>query len=569
MAKKPRMKPPKKAFLKEDLARAVGVAAGLEASFTAPAPPGAMAPAPLLDEIKEMGEVGVAGVLNHLSSTTPEGRIPTLLALRELGDASVVQRLVSLIRTMRWSIPGLTALLETIQALDAKAELPAGLDAERLSRAREITEQLKEDESLSVDSAKSAASLLKNMPSFLAEAALRDGFEGADGVSEKSVLAMAEAMTVKGASPPAYFIQLLARVGTLDAALALRSLSRLTKNKEVLSLIRKATFQLKNKGVEAEKSPVANVRVARRTNLPDYVHAVVSAVDGRGQMLLWLARSMIPRGRYLVQARLHRGRGILEFTDVEMSAKELRDVFRRISEIPTLATHEVPVGYAVWLLERGQRENEAGEAPLPRGFTHAKLILDPLAEPDTFPMAGPHPLRRLVNSLEKGEERMETRAMFSHRPFWGWAMDEERVAPYFQEFLQSMESQVAIDERQRGERLRQIVENGAEELFQDEALRERISGQLEDNGYIFYQAGDEAMARECATLADEMRKDMEEPAPLFVEMVRYSINVMLERIIRQSREPRGEGGEMREVDAEDVGVSGSADAGDSPVIIMP
>ena len=569
MAKKPRMKPSKKAFLKEDLARAAGVAAGLEASFTTPAPPGAMAPAPLLDEIKEMGEVGVAGVMNHLSSTTPEGRIPTLLALRELGDASVVQRLVSLIRTMRWSIPGLTALSETIQALDAKAELPVGLDAERLNRAREIAEQLKEDESLSVDSAKSAASLLKNMPSFLAEAALRDGFEGADGVSEKSVLAMAEAMAVEGASPPAYFIQLLARVGTLDAALALQSLSRFTKNKEVLSLIRKAAFQLKNKGVEAEKSPVANVRVARRTNLPDYVHAVVSAVDGRGQMLLWLARSMIPRGRYLVQARLHRGRGILEFTDVEMSAKELRDVFRRISEISTLATHEVPAGYAVWLLERGQRENEAGEAPLPRGFTHAKLMLDPLVDPDMFPMEGPHPLRKLVNSLEKGEERMETRAMFSHRPFWGWAMDEERVAPYFQEFLQSMESQVAIDEKQRGERLRQIVESGAEELFQDKVLRERIAGQLEDNGYIFHQVGDEAMARECATLADEMREDMEELAPLFIEMVQYSINVMLERIIRQSRELRGKGEEMREMDAEDVGVSGNTDAGDPPVIIMP
>lgn len=567
MAKKPRRKSSKKAFSKEDLLRAAGVAAGLEASFTSPAPPGAMAPAPLLDEIREMGEAGAAGVLGHLSSTAPEGRVPTLLALRELGDSSVVQRLVSLVHAMRWSVSGLAALLETIRALDEKAELPAGLDAENLDIAREAAARLKKD-ALSADSAKPLVSSLKSLPPFLAEAALRDGLEDAEGVSEKRALALAEAMAEEGAPPPAHFIRMLARLGTRDAALALRKLSRLVGDKDALALIRKAAFRLKSRGVEIEEPSDADAGDAHRTGRPDYVHAAASAVDGRGQMLLWLARSRIPRGRYLVQARLHRGRGIVEFTDAEMSARELRGVFRRVSEIPALATCEVPAGYAVWLLERARRENEAGETPLPPGFTRAKLMLDPLAEPDAFPAEGPHPLRRAVSALEEGGERMEARALFAHRPFWGWAMDEERAAPHFQEFLQSMESQVAMDERQRRERLRQIVENGAKEIFRDEALRERISGQLEDNGYIFHRAGDEAMARECLTLADEAVKDAEEPPALFVEMVQHSINVMLERIIRQVRESRGEEGETAEEEA-GGGASESADAEDSPVIIAP
>ena len=148
-------------------------------------------------------------------------------------------------------------------------------------------------------------------------------------------------------------------------------------------------------------------------------------------------------------------------------------------------------------------------------------------------------------------------------------MDEERVAPYFQEFLQSMESQVAMDERQKKERLLQIVENGAKEIFQDKELRERIAGQLEDNGYIFHQAGDEAMARECVTLADEVRTNTDEPTSLFLEMVQYSINVMFERIIRQVRESQGEGGEMQQEDVEGDGAFKSTDSEDSPVIIMP
>ena len=569
MAKKSRIKASQKSYSKEDLVRAAAVAAGLEASFTVPAPPGAMAPAPLLDEIREMGEVGLAGVLNHLSSTTPEGRIPTLLALRELGDVSVAQKLVSLIRTMRWSIPGLTALLETLQALDAEIELPIGFNSESLSHAQEVSGQLSQNETLTVDSVMSIVSSLKDLPSFLQEVVLRDGLENTADVSEKRLLVLAEAMGREGTLPPAYFIQILANMGTQEAAIALQKLSESTKDKETLSRIRKAIFRLKNKGVEVEKLPDAGIHTAQRTNYPDYVHAVVSAVDGRGQMLLWLARSRVPRGRYLVQARLHRGQGIVEFTDAEMSAKELRNVFHQISEMPTLASQEVPVGYAIWLLERAQRENEMGEVPLPRGYTHAKLMLDPLAENDVFPLEGTHPVRAMVNSLAEDEKRMEVRTLFAHRPFWSWVMDEDRVAPFFQEFIQSLESQVAIDESQKNERLQQIVENGAKEIFQEKTLRDRIAGQLEDNGYIFHQAGDEPMARECVTLADEVLENTDEPTPLFVEMVKYSINVMLERVIRQVRESQGEGGELREENVEDGGVSESADSEDSPIIITP
>lgn len=569
MAKKARMKASKKTFPKEDLNRAAAVAAGLEASFTVPAPPGAMAPAPLLDEIREMGEVGLAGILNHLSSTTSEGRIPTLLALRELNNPSIAGKLVSLIRTMRWSIPGLTTLCETLQALDAKVELPMGFDSENLSRVRDVSEQLSGNTILTLDSAKSIVSSLKDLPSSLQEVTLRDGLVNSDDVSADCALVLAEAMAQTEILPPEYFIQILADMATQEAAIALQKLSESTKDKDTLSRIRKALFRLKNKGVEVEKLPDTGIRTAQRANYPDYVHAVVSAVDGRGQMLLWLARSRVPRGRYLVQARLHRGRGIVEFTDAEMSGKELRDVFRRISEMPTLASQEVPAGYALWLLERGQRENEMGETPLPRGFTHAKLMLDPLSEAEEYPLEGPHPVRAMVNPLAEGEKRMEVRTIFAHRPFWSWVMDEELVAPYFQEFLESMESQVALDERQKKERLQQIVENGAKDSFEDRALRERISGQLEDNGYIFHLAGDEAMARECVTLADEVRVDTNEPAPLFVEMFQYSINVMLERVIRQVRESQGGEGEMQEENVEDGGVSEAADSEDSPIIITP
>ncbi len=559
MAKKSRTKVPKKAFSKEDLARAAGVAAGLEASFTVPAPPGAMAPAPLLDEIREMGEVGVAGLLQHLSSTAPAGRVPTLLAIRELGDASVVERLASLVRAMRWSIPGLEALLDALAALDANAPLPEGLSAENLARAREVAQRLGAD-ALGADAARALVSSLGGLPPFLQEVALRDGLEAAPGAR---VLDIAGAMAAEGAPPPAHFVEALAQLGTQEAARALQDLAASTRDKEALSRIRKAAFRLRSRGVEVESAPEEGAAPAHRSAYPDYAHAVVSAVDGRGQMLLWLARSRVPRGRYLVQARLQRGRGIVEFTDAEIGAKELRGVFERIGEIPTLATQEAPAAYAVWLLARAQRENEAGDAALPRGFTHAKLMLDPLADAEAYPPGGAHPLRAVAQPLAADAERVEARTLFAHKPFWTWMMDEERVAPYFQEFVESLESRVAMDEQQQQERLRGIVEKGAREIFADAALRARVAGQLEDNGYVFHLAGDEGMARECVTLADEVGAEAEEPAPLLVEMVQYSINVMLERIVRQAREAQGEAPAPEETE------EGDAPAGEEPLIITP
>ncbi|MBT3821391.1 MAG: hypothetical protein HOG04_08325, partial [Nitrospinaceae bacterium] len=71
MAKKAKKQSAKKTFSPQELKHARAIAGGLEASFTEPAPPGAMAPAPLIDEIKEMGEVGLAGMFEHLSASQP------------------------------------------------------------------------------------------------------------------------------------------------------------------------------------------------------------------------------------------------------------------------------------------------------------------------------------------------------------------------------------------------------------------------------------------------------------------------------------------------------------------
>ncbi len=533
MAKKSKLIKPKP-LSPQDVKRARLVAAGLEASFTEPPPPGALAPAPLLDEIRELGPAGLAGMIEHLSAT--RGRIAALASIRALGDPAAVPGLLGHARSMRWSTEELAALGETVRALDPRADLPAELDREALGRAREAAARLSKP--LSREGAEEVSDLLQSLPLPLREIALRETAEGEarpNGARAANLIALAEALAARGFPPPALLIEALASMATPGAAQVLSALAEAAPDKETGSRLRKALYRLRSLGVAAGESEEGAEEAERPASQKiDFAHALISAVDGSGRMMVWLARSLQPRGRYLVQAQLHRGRGIEDFVSADLSAKELRDVLSRIAEQPALATAEAPPAYAFWLLRRAQGENELAGEPLPAGFTRAMLMLEPLADPGAHPPRGGHPVRARVLPIPAGEPRLEPREMFAQKAFWSWVIDEGRIAPHFRQFLESLQSRVAVNDAQRRERLDQIVDEAAKALFGEADLRGRLGDQFEDNAYLFWVAGREDIARECVTLAEEMRAGGDPPA-FFREMVHFTMSVLIERLLRQSR----------------------------------
>jgi len=554
VAKRAKKKGSRKAASPGAIERARAVAAGLEASFTDPAPAGAMAPAPLLDEIRELGEAGFAGMLDHLSATAPEGRAAALASLRALGEAAVVPRLLSHARSLRWAPKDLASLGETIRALDPEAKLPPEFGEGVLGRAQEVADRVGEGASLSREGVNALADLLLSLPPRLREVSLREGFgDGGEaasgGARPANLLALAEAMGERGADPPACLIDALAALETAEAGRMLSALADSVRDKGAASRVRKALYRLRSRGILAEERKEEREEADPRApgTKPDFVHAMITAVDGRGDMLVWLARSRQPRGRYLVQARIRRMSGVEDCSAVDLGAKEMRDILARIAGQPSLATVEAPPGYAFWLLQRAQRESEVRGTSLPAGFTRAKLLIEALAEPGAYPPEGPHPVRAAVPAPAAGAPRAEPKELFSHKAFWSWVIEEERIAPHFRTFVDSLQSQVALDETQRRERLDQIVAQSAGELYAEGALRERIAGQLEDNAYFLHLEGRDDLARECVALAGEMETE-EAPPRFFAEMVEFTLSVTLDRLLRQSRaaqpaaggEPTGE-----------------------------
>jgi len=547
----------KRAASPEDIERARRVAAGLEASFTVPPPPGALAPAPFLDEIRELGAAGVQGMTEHLAATSPQGRVPTLAALRELADADAVPALLVHARALRWPPGDLAALGEAIRALEPETELPPELDPGTLDRTERAAERLAGE--LNAQGAGEVCGLIRDLPPRLRELALR-GVAG-EGGRPASLLALARAMAERGVPPPVLLIDALASLETKEAAGALAGLVE-AADKETSSRLRKALYRLRSRGIgveEKEKAPEAPAPAS--TAGAGYAVARVSAVDGLGRMMVWIARSLPPRGRFVVEAMLRRGQGVEDFATADLGAKELREVFARIGDpAGHLATCEVPLGYAVWLLQRAQREAEREGQPLPSGFTRAKLLLEPLADPAAFPPGEAHPVLRLVQPPAPGEPRIEPRELFEQKVFWSWLIEERKILPHLRTLVDSLQSKVALDEAQRRERLEGIVSDAARALFGEDALRARMGGALEDNAFFFHASGQTALARECLALAGEVRAGGEPPA-FFREMVHLTLSVMLDRLARQASAGSSRPGQAAAPPA--------AEEGEAPRIVAP
>ena len=340
--------------------------------------------------------------------------------------------------------------------------------------------------------------------------------------------------------------------------------------KKAGSRIRKALYRLKGKGVTPKAQPAHARKAAPGSGAGiDYVRTIVSSLDGAGNFVLWIARSRQPRGRSLFQARLRHSRGIEEFVSTDVSSKELREYFGNLTQDSRLPTAEVPPGYAFWLLQRAQAANEGeGGAAIPAGYTHSRLLLVPLAEPENFPFPGDHPMRRLMDTSSGGGERIGAEVLLGDSAFWSWVIEEDKILPHFQKCVEALQSSVAVDDEQRRLLFDKAVEEAAGELYGDEPLRRRLCAQLEDTAYLLLRNGKEDLARESLALADEIPGGGERPG-FFSEVVRYSIGAMLDRAIRQSQEAHAHDHDHAHDHAHDHSEGASEVGEEAPTIITP
>ncbi|MFQ5896098.1 MAG: hypothetical protein ACE5JJ_09845 [Nitrospinota bacterium] len=354
------------------------------------------------------------------------------------------------------------------------------------------------------------------------------------------LLSLASALSDKGATPPSALVEVLSRWEVQEAAEALAAFlgaASAVEGEEERAL-RKALYQLQRRGVAP---PPRQAEEKLRPSRPavEFARAFASTVDGRGQQLLWVARSRPGGGRYLFQTLIREGAGIGEFYARQVPTREARELLGRLRPEGPYPIVEVPPSYACWLLAGAREQNESSGTPLPSSYTSAQPLLEPLEDAEAYPPA-PHPIRRLLpeaGTLDLGEDwaRFLVRAEFA-----SWLLPEERLEEYARRFGEVAESRLVLTEEQRAARLREVVREASQKLFEDGELRSCYRGRLEGMAYLYHQMGAAAEARSALRAASGLAPEARTPPPFFELLTHRSLLACLQP------EERGPGAEEME-----------------------
>jgi hypothetical protein len=278
---------------------------------------------------------------------------------------------------------------------------------------------------------------------------------------------------------PAADLAIAARLGAQAAPASVEVLTALeaaTADKLVRKEVHRSLYRLQQRGMEiphASPSPSPTPTPA--------LEGYVSAVDGRGDQLVWLVKPR-PGGIAHLFAVLNDPDGLREVDLNDTTRKALRAARQEL-----LARHELRMVEADWrycdfLVDRAFRwaaEKNHTVSGDYRGF-RAQLIKEPVT---ALP-----PL--IVSKLDADAVRRDPQLVVTSDTLLvepelrTWFFDAETLKAYIDEFQQIRDSPLVLSPVQQQERFRALVERAVEELFGG-ARRDSWVRRLQEMAYFF------------------------------------------------------------------------------------
>src|SRR5512139_713283 len=117
---------------------------------------------------------------------------------------------------------------------------------------------------------------------------------------------------------------LLGKIPTIEAAQLLREFDQGLPDKDLQKEIKRSLFKLTQKGIAVPQEPAPETKAAPLFERETQIEAYMSAVDGGGGRLIWIAKPQPNRGLQVIEEMVHDSEKILSFSGVQMKRKELR-----------------------------------------------------------------------------------------------------------------------------------------------------------------------------------------------------------------------------------------------------
>lgn len=325
---------------------------------------------------------------------------------------------------------------------------------------------------------------------------------------------IAQLKSAVGASPESDLaaIYLLGKIAVPEALAIIQSLDKTVVDKDAKKEIKRAYFKMAQKGLAIAESTPAEKKPALFERLPE-IEAYMSAVDGGGGRLLWIAKAQANRGLRVIQAMLHDGAGLLRFGATHMKRKELRGMADEIKRQHGVSMIAIPWEFADRMIYEGYEKARArGQSGL-ENFHEIRAAVATGKPKDV-----PHPIYQKLGDADwrDGPWREQSRRLLEEPELRYWIITNDWIKEFLGQIEEARASPLVLNAVQKEERLAAIVREAVKRLCAGDSGK-ALKARLEDMALYFHETGRAGQGKLALAVARQVGEG--DPGPLDVSFL--------------------------------------------------
>jgi hypothetical protein len=306
----------------------------------------------------------------------------------------------------------------------------------------------------------------------------------------------------------------LGRILHSTAVEALVEIDKQTSDKEIRKEIRRSFFKLGQRGLtipheeSGENNPAAAV-FSRATDIEAYM----SAVDGGGGRLVWIAKPQPNHGLQVIQAMLQDRDGLLRIGGMHMRRKELRKMAQDIREQHDVGMISIPWEFADQMIYQGYEKAKArGQSGLENFHELRSMIAT------AKPKEQLHPVYRQLDAAQvrDGAWREQSRRLLDEPELRYWILTDDWVQAFVAQLQEAQTSRLVLNPLQKEERFAAIVREAVRALCSGEN-GQAFKRRMEDMALYFAETNRTDLAK--LSLAVALQVGEGDPGPLDVSFL--------------------------------------------------
>ncbi|MFN8545180.1 MAG: hypothetical protein U0807_13375 [Candidatus Binatia bacterium] len=324
-------------------------------------------------------------------------------------------------------------------------------------------------------------------------------------------------------------VEALGEVAGDALAPALAALESRLANRVLRKVVRRALHRLRERGIAV---PVAVPPSAPPPIAPPEIEGWVTAVDGRGDRLVWLARTLPGGGTLLISVQLNEPAGLYDVHVAEVTRRQMRAArqsLERDTGLRLVTADWRPLD--ALCLEAHERTTEHAKHT---DYRKVRVRLTSLPPTPTAELAS----TRAVAPSEEAATTLVARsaALLEQPEFRGWWPDPTAAEPFLQEIAAVRDSPIVLGELQQQERLRGVLAHAAGALYPPAVVARRLRG----TAYVLAETGrTEPATQALATAAAlELRPDDAGDVPFIAALIQRALGGLLATQSTREQEER-------------------------------